>query len=61
MIPERQSGPAVRDHDWKLLCGNDGTLPVLFDLAKDPGESRSRAKMKLSAMRVEVCERGIIM
>lgn len=43
MIPERQSDLAVRDRDWKLLCEYDGTIPMLFDLAKDSGETTNVA------------------
>lgn len=38
---------AVRDLDLKLVAGNNdqpGNEPALFDLAKDPGESRDLAK-----------------
>jgi len=32
---------AVRDGTWKLLCRYDGTSPQLYDLTKDPRESRN--------------------
>ena len=34
---------AVRDGDWKLLCEYDGSKPLLYDLKRDPGESRDLA------------------
>lgn len=34
---------AVRDGDWKLLCEYDGSKPLLYDLAKDPGETTNLA------------------
>lgn len=34
---------AVRDGDWKLLCEYDGSLPQLYDLAKDRGETTNLA------------------
>ena len=34
---------AVRDGDWKLLCEYDGTDPLLFNLADDPGETKNVA------------------
>lgn len=34
---------AVRDSDWKLLCAYDGSDPLLFNLAKDPGETKNLA------------------
>jgi len=34
---------AMRDKDWKLLLMQDGTQPQLYDLAKDPGETRNVA------------------
>jgi arylsulfatase A-like enzyme len=30
---------AIRDGDWKLLAGPDGTSPQLYNLATDPGEA----------------------
>ena len=30
---------AVREGDWKLLCEYDGTKPLLYDLAKNQGET----------------------
>ena len=38
--PDRPSPDlAVREGEWKLLCAYDGSLPQLYDLAKDPGET----------------------
>ena len=34
---------AIRDGDWKLLCEYDGSKPLLYDLKRDPGESRDLA------------------
>jgi len=34
---------AVRDGNWKLLCEYDGTNVKLYDLARDPGETRNLA------------------
>ena len=34
---------AVRRGDWKLLCDYDGGRPLLYDLAKDPGETENQA------------------
>jgi arylsulfatase A-like enzyme len=34
---------AVREGDWKLLCEYDGTKPLLYDLAKDQGETTDLA------------------
>lgn len=34
---------AMRDGNWKLLCEYDGSRPELYDLAKDPSESRNLA------------------
>jgi arylsulfatase A-like enzyme len=30
---------AIRDGDWKLLAGDGGTAPQLYNLVRDPGES----------------------
>jgi len=32
---------AVRHGKWKLLCDYDGSLPQLYDLSVDPGESKN--------------------
>lgn len=42
-LPSPQPDLAVRDGDWKLLCEYDGSKPLLFDLAKDPGETNDLA------------------
>jgi arylsulfatase A-like enzyme len=34
---------AVRDGDWKLLCEYDGSKPLLYDLARDQGETTDLA------------------
>ena len=34
---------ALRDGDWKLLCEYDGSKPLLYDLRRDPGETRDLA------------------
>jgi uncharacterized sulfatase len=34
---------AMRDGKWKLLAMRDGSNPQLFDLTKDPGETRNLA------------------
>ena len=36
---------AVRSGDWKLLCDYDGKRPELFNMLKDPGESRNLAEI----------------
>jgi arylsulfatase A-like enzyme len=49
--PDRPSHPtegnlpdlAVRDGKWKLLCEYDGSKPQLYNLDKDPGETRNVA------------------
>jgi uncharacterized sulfatase len=45
-LPTPQPDLAVRDGDWKLLCEYDGSKPVLYDLAKDPGETNDLAAKK---------------
>ncbi|TDU80935.1 putative sulfatase [Prosthecobacter fusiformis] len=42
-LKERLPDLAMREGDWKLLCEYDGTLPQLYDLAKDPGETTNLA------------------
>ncbi len=42
-LPTPQPDLAVRDGDWKLLCEYDGSQPLLYDLAKDPGETSDLA------------------
>ena len=42
-IPERLPDLAVRDGDWKFLCEYDGSLPQLYDLAKDRRETANIA------------------
>lgn len=42
-LPKPQPDLAVREGDWKLLCEYDGSKPVLYDLAKDPGETNDLA------------------
>jgi arylsulfatase A-like enzyme len=39
-LPEPAPDLAIRDGDWKLLCEYDGTKPHLYDLKRDPGETR---------------------
>ena len=39
-LPDPAPDLAIRDGDWKLLCEYDGTKPQLYDLKRDPGESR---------------------
>ncbi|MDA7859943.1 sulfatase-like hydrolase/transferase, partial [Akkermansiaceae bacterium] len=36
---------AVRDGDWKYLVNINGSDPQLYDLPKDPGETKNLAKM----------------
>ena len=36
---------AVRDGNWKYLVNIDGSDPQLYDLPKDPGETKNLAKM----------------
>ena len=42
-LPDPAPDLAIRDSDWKLLCEYDGTKPKLYDLKRDPGESRDLA------------------
>jgi uncharacterized sulfatase len=35
---------AIRDDDWKLLVKRDGSRAELFDIIKDPNESKNLAK-----------------
>lgn len=44
--PRQEPWPdlAVCDGDWKLLLMEDGTRPQLYDLSKDPGETRNLAR-----------------
>jgi len=41
--PAVKTALAIRDGNWKLLTRIDGTTPQLYDLAKDPGESKNLA------------------
>lgn len=51
--PDRKRFPAnnpaelpdlsMREGDWKLLCGYDGSEPQLFDLTRDPSETANLA------------------
>ena len=44
--------PAVRVSDWKYYHYNDKkTGPMLYDLAKDPGEKRNLVKEKPQVVR----------
>jgi arylsulfatase A-like enzyme len=43
LIPERQPDLAIREGNWKLLCEYDGTLPQLYDLDRDRGETTNLA------------------
>jgi arylsulfatase A-like enzyme len=43
-LPDPAPDLAIRDGDWKLLCEYDGTQPRLYDLARDPGETKDLAK-----------------
>jgi uncharacterized sulfatase len=45
-LTERLPDLAMRDGDWKLLCEYDGTLPQLYDLSKDDGETTNLADQK---------------
>ncbi len=42
-LPTPQPDLAVREGDWKLLCEYDGSKPLLYDLAKDIGETNDLA------------------
>lgn len=42
-LPEPQPDLAIRDHDWKLLCNYDGSLPELYHLPTDVSETRNVA------------------
>ena len=41
---ERWPDFSVRDENWKLLLMEDGSRTQLYDLAKDPGETKDLAK-----------------
>lgn len=43
-ITEKLPDLAARDGNWKLLCTYDGKSPQLYDLGKDPGESKNLAE-----------------
>jgi len=43
-LPDPAPDLAIRDGDWKLLCEYDGSQPHLYDLKRDPGETRDLAK-----------------
>ncbi len=42
-VTEKLPDLSVRDGNWKLLCTYAGADPQLYDLAKDPGESKNLA------------------
>lgn len=50
-LPERLPDLAMREGDWKLLCEYDGTLPQLYDLAKDRGETANLAEQHPEVVR----------
>jgi uncharacterized sulfatase len=41
---------AIREGDWKLLCEYDGSKPILYDLAKDRGETNDLAAKEPSVV-----------
>lgn len=43
MIPEKLPDLSIREGDWKLLCEFDGSKPLLYNLAKDIGETTNLA------------------
>ncbi|MEO5917432.1 MAG: sulfatase-like hydrolase/transferase [Luteolibacter sp.] len=40
-MTEKLPDLSVRDGNWKLLCTYDGVEPQLYDLSKDPGETKN--------------------
>jgi len=42
-LPDPAPDLAIREGDWKLLCEYDGSKPLLYDLKRDPGETRDLA------------------
>ena len=38
---------AVRSGKWKLLCEYDGSAPLLYDLSRDPGETKNLASTEV--------------
>jgi hypothetical protein len=50
-LPERLPDLAMREGDWKLLCEYDGSLPQLYDLAKDHGETTNLAEQHPEVVR----------
>lgn len=51
-LPELLPDLAMREGNWKFLCEYDGTLPQLYDLATDRGETTN-----LAAQHSEIVER----
>jgi arylsulfatase A-like enzyme len=51
-LQNRSPNVAMREGNWKLLVNADGSGAELFDLARDPNETRN-----ISATRTEVAER----
>ncbi len=43
-LPERLPDLAMREGGWKLLCEYDGSLPQLYDLTRDRGETTNLAE-----------------
>ena len=41
----------MREGDWKLLLMEDGSRPQLYDLSRDPGESRNLVSEQPEAAR----------
>ena len=50
-LPDPQPDLAVREGDWKLLCEYDGSKALLYDLAKDPGETTNLAAQEPAVCR----------
>lgn len=42
-LPDPAPDLAIREGDWKLLCEYDGSKPQLYDLKRDPGETKDLA------------------
>jgi len=43
-LPDPAPDLAIREGDWKLLCEYDGSKPHLYDLKRDPGETKDLAQ-----------------
>jgi uncharacterized sulfatase len=49
-LPDPAPDLAIREGDWKLLCEYDGSKPQLYDLKRDPGETKDLAASEPSVV-----------